>query len=68
MKRKVAGSTTSFFPVLGQRSKRACPEETEAKSNEREENSSSQGALPQADHNKSQSDSATPDDSTSDSK
>ena len=58
MKRKVAGSITSFFPVLGRKSKRACPKETEAKSNELEETSSSQAdqAVPQADHNKLLSD------------
>ena len=64
MKRKVAGSITSLFPVLGRKSKKACPEDTEAKSNEPEETSSSQadqGALPQAD-------SAAPDNSTSNSK
>ena len=60
MKRKVAaGSITSFFPVLGQNSKRACPED---------ETSSSQADQGQADHNKSLSDSAAPDDSTSNSK
>ena len=47
--------------------KRACPKDTEAKSNEPEKTSSiqaDQGSLPQADHNKSQSDSAAPEDST----
>ena len=60
MKRIVAaGSITSFFPVLGQKSKKACPEEG---------TSSSQEDQDQADHDKSLSDSAAPDDGTSNSK
>ena len=60
MKRRVAaGSITSFFSVLGQKSKRACSEE---------ETSSSQADQDEANHDKSLSDSAALDDGTSNSK
>ena len=59
MTRKVACSITLFFPVLGEKSEKVCPKETEAKSNKPEKTSSiqaDQGTMPQADHHKSLSD------------
>ena len=71
MKRKVAGSLILFFLYCGESQRELAPKIQKLRGTTREETSSSQvdqGALPQADHNKSQSDSAAPDDSTSNSK